>query len=219
MYLGLLVVGGAAPQVFAHSATTRAFEISDEIEVKDDLDKNPDGCDVTREEIFDLRTKFLWFNDRSVGEYKTFIEKILDAYPEDKFSTIDLIWTAVGDERPFRKTEFSGLLLPDSELTDDLNSEFLFVANGLPGKGVRFSASRNNGESNFRLESHSIQYGDLLVRSLYSRALDYYKCSPSLELGDLIYTNSQVFVENNSLVISTRLARGSLSSLLAKNAK
>jgi hypothetical protein len=42
VYLGLLVVGGAAPQVLAHSATTRNFEITDEIEVKDDLDKKPD---------------------------------------------------------------------------------------------------------------------------------------------------------------------------------
>lgn len=42
VYLGLLVAGGAAPQVFAHSATTRNFELTDEIEIKDDLDKNPD---------------------------------------------------------------------------------------------------------------------------------------------------------------------------------
>ena len=41
MYLGLLVVGGAAPQTFAHSATTRNFELVDEIEVKDDLDNKP----------------------------------------------------------------------------------------------------------------------------------------------------------------------------------
>ena len=42
VYLGLFIAGGAAPQVFAHSATTRGFEISDEIEVKDDLDTNPE---------------------------------------------------------------------------------------------------------------------------------------------------------------------------------
>jgi hypothetical protein len=42
VYLGLLVVGGAAPQTFAHSATTRNFELVDEIEVKDDLDNKPD---------------------------------------------------------------------------------------------------------------------------------------------------------------------------------
>ena len=42
VYLGLLVVGGVAPQVFAHSATTRNFELIDEIEIKDDLDNKPD---------------------------------------------------------------------------------------------------------------------------------------------------------------------------------
>lgn len=40
VYLGLVLVG-AAP-VLGHAATTRNFEISDEIEYKDDLDKKPD---------------------------------------------------------------------------------------------------------------------------------------------------------------------------------
>ncbi|MDI1242426.1 MAG: hypothetical protein PSX80_10940, partial [bacterium] len=44
VYLGLLMVGGAAPQVLAHSATTRNFDIADEVEVKDDLDNKPDDC-------------------------------------------------------------------------------------------------------------------------------------------------------------------------------
>jgi hypothetical protein len=42
VYLGLVLAGGASPQVFAHSALTRHFEIQDEIEVKDDLDKKPE---------------------------------------------------------------------------------------------------------------------------------------------------------------------------------
>ena len=43
VYLGLMLVGGAAPQVFAHSALTRNFELQDEIEIQDDLEKNPDN--------------------------------------------------------------------------------------------------------------------------------------------------------------------------------
>ena len=43
VYLGLVLVGGAAPQALAHGALTRNFELQDEIEVKDDLDKKPDG--------------------------------------------------------------------------------------------------------------------------------------------------------------------------------
>jgi len=43
VYLGLVLAGGASPQVFAHpAATTRNFDITDEIEFKDDLDKKPD---------------------------------------------------------------------------------------------------------------------------------------------------------------------------------
>ncbi len=40
MYLGLVLVG--ATPVLGHVATTRNFEISEEIEVKDDLDRKPD---------------------------------------------------------------------------------------------------------------------------------------------------------------------------------
>lgn len=43
VYLGLVLVGAPTPQVFAHGALTRSFELTDEIEAKDDLDKNPDG--------------------------------------------------------------------------------------------------------------------------------------------------------------------------------
>ena len=40
VYLGLMLVG--ATPVLGHAATTRNFEISDEIEVRDDLDRKPD---------------------------------------------------------------------------------------------------------------------------------------------------------------------------------
>ena len=40
VYLGLVLVG-AAP-VLGHAATTRNFDISEEVEFKDDLDRNPD---------------------------------------------------------------------------------------------------------------------------------------------------------------------------------
>ncbi len=42
VYLGL-VFAGATPQVLAQAAMARSFDIKDEIEVKDDLDKIPDG--------------------------------------------------------------------------------------------------------------------------------------------------------------------------------
>lgn len=40
VYLGLVLVG--ATPVLGHAALTRNFELQDEIEVRDDLDKKPD---------------------------------------------------------------------------------------------------------------------------------------------------------------------------------
>ena len=41
VYLGLVLVG-ATPQILAQAAMTKQFNVKDEIEVKDDLDKKPD---------------------------------------------------------------------------------------------------------------------------------------------------------------------------------
>ena len=46
VYLGLVLVGGSVPQVLAHGALTRNFELQDEIEAKDDLDKKPEGDSI-----------------------------------------------------------------------------------------------------------------------------------------------------------------------------
>jgi len=42
VYLGLVLVGGTTPSVLAQAATTRDFNIKNEIVVEDDLDKKPD---------------------------------------------------------------------------------------------------------------------------------------------------------------------------------
>jgi hypothetical protein len=48
VYLGLVLVG-ATPQVLAQAAMTRQFNVKDEVEVKDDLDKKPDSS-ITEDE-------------------------------------------------------------------------------------------------------------------------------------------------------------------------
>jgi hypothetical protein len=42
VYFGLLLVGGTPCVLAQHAATTKGFELKDEIEVKDDLDKKPE---------------------------------------------------------------------------------------------------------------------------------------------------------------------------------
>lgn len=56
VYLSLVLVGGPAPQVFAHGALTRNFEITEEAEVKDDLDKDPqESSDAVVDPVDDRR--------------------------------------------------------------------------------------------------------------------------------------------------------------------
>ena len=44
VYLGL-VLAGATPQILAQAATTRLFDVKDEIEYKEDLDTKPDRAE------------------------------------------------------------------------------------------------------------------------------------------------------------------------------
>jgi hypothetical protein len=54
VYLGLLIVG-ASPGVLAQQAAmTRNFDVNDEIEAKDDLDRDPNGCDEVLAEAIEL---------------------------------------------------------------------------------------------------------------------------------------------------------------------
>jgi len=53
VYLGLVLVGGSTPSVLAQAATTRDFNIKNEIVVEDDLDKKPDE-DLFAESLVEL---------------------------------------------------------------------------------------------------------------------------------------------------------------------
>jgi hypothetical protein len=49
VYLGLLVAGASPGVISQQAALTRSFDISDEIEVTDDLDKDPEAADANVE--------------------------------------------------------------------------------------------------------------------------------------------------------------------------
>ena len=59
-----MLVGGAAPQVFAHGALTRNFELQDEIEISDDLEKKPD---LTEKELTD-----------AIGDYSRDLQEFVE---------------------------------------------------------------------------------------------------------------------------------------------
>lgn len=72
VYLGL-VLAGATPQVLAQAAMTRQFDVKDEIEVKDDLDKKPNRPVNDPAEIASSETdnKISRSVQRFLAEFKT----------------------------------------------------------------------------------------------------------------------------------------------------
>jgi hypothetical protein len=73
VYLGL-VLAGATPQVLANAAMTRQFDVKDEIEVKDDLDKKPNKLGADSEEAPEsiaTDTKISRSVQKFLAEFKT----------------------------------------------------------------------------------------------------------------------------------------------------
>lgn len=220
MYLGLVLVG-ATPQVLAQAAMTRQFNVKDEVEVRDDLDKKPSGCDESPvgPEITDLETKYLWFNHRSISEYRSLLEQVLEAYPES-VRDVDITWSSLGELRPSRRITASVNQPIDDKSARELGSEVVLVGNGLPGKSFSLSFFRNSLEDRFRFESQAIPFDGELVNGLYANALVFARCAYGLsDQEEQVLDNTKLSIEGSNLVITTRLARGSLDTLPAHNAK
>ena len=231
MYLGLLMVGGAAPQVLAHSATTRVFEITDEIEVKDDLDNKPHpdaSCESLRETIGGFERRALWFNQNSVYEYVNALEAIFEAYPEKTAGWFDLTWTTQDASRPFRVTNPpSGYLAPveiDGESRKAIDHEVWRLVNGFHAStGFEYSVKRDAAETRATLTLKFSGVDPETFHYAYATAFDWARCDRAgryyPDFDKVAYSNSELFVKNNVLVIVTRLPRAGLDALLAKDAK
>lgn len=74
VYLGLVLVG-ATPQVLAHAASNSLFDLRNEIEFKEDLDKKPDdSCANLKSQIDEQENKFL-------EEYINLLSTSVKRYP------------------------------------------------------------------------------------------------------------------------------------------
>jgi hypothetical protein len=76
VYLGLVLVGGAMSPVLAQAATTRNFNVQDEIEVKDDLDNKPDDCKSLKNKAEEKLQRFN-FSDDVVRSYTQILENLI----------------------------------------------------------------------------------------------------------------------------------------------
>jgi hypothetical protein len=231
VYLGLLLVGGSAPQVFAHSAMTRNFEIQDEIEVKDDLDNKPDdertpltvSLEVYLQDVeyflaglrkLNISGKFDAANDIFEVSQST----LLPCVPGNKVGS----YTAVS----FKTANDS--LRPNLEWFSKRLTDGYSLADCLPSE--RF-AGKEAASSNFKLK---FDRGELTIQvsvkkasgetaKAFTRELDrtgrIFRTTAKTVTAQKLCESTSFRTENDQVFVVTRLARASIDPLLAIDAK
>ena len=231
VYLGLVLVGGAAPQVFAHGALTRNFELQDEIEAHDDLDTKPDNESGTL--------------SLSIKTYLEDVEYFLQALEKLRHAgKFDL----TRDE--FEVTQTTLLpCVPANNVGSYTANTFDLKNDALRPSLERFSKLLTDGYSladclpNSRFDGHEATNSKFTFKlhdSALSVQVEVQKASPDIAKklsGDLvsvfprftpsagelarqkIFENTYFRSKNDQVLVVTRLPRAALDPLLGVSAK
>lgn len=229
VYLGLVLVG--ATPVLGHAATTRNFEISEEIEFKDDLDKKPD----------EKRSPLAM----SIGNYYADLEYFLSSLEKlrrtGKFDlTVDT----------FELSQSTALPCVANNKVGSYTAETLFTSNQelrplLEGTSKRLTdgyafgdcvpsdkfAGQEATHSRFILkltaDGLTLEVSGLrrspVDASAFLRELssgwDQFRAASKAPVQKHISEGTVLSVNGNKILVVTRLPRAALDTLLAKDAK
>ncbi len=217
VYLGLVLVGGAGSPVLAQAALTRNFDIQEEIEYKDDLDKKPDD-ELLVSSILGIVSDLNEFSSQGVLSWDK-----LNSYQVESFSFCE------SDNLP----SFMGGGTLENQIHRKLDNNIVALARRIFTKetdlglgdfhshNLEFWLSAENKSLNLKFE---IKNGSGENASVFADQLTSFLTQISLKSGStkekLVAENTKVTFENNQVFIITNLPRASINSLLAdKDAK
>lgn len=230
VYLGLVLVG-ATPSVLAQQAAlTQKFEIKNEIEVEDDLDKNPDDDDAI--ELSGATGGY--FND-----LESLIEDLRKLHQIEKFNlnfdTFNFVKSQnveCGLDTIRRATVVSNIDNIDRWLKPAIiDSTYSFEGYGFLGdclsnetfknkKAVNYELKISYDKSSFKFElsltKESKQKAEQLLNR-FNEAYNIYKPDDEEIIVKKIYENTTFKSENNQVFIVTNLPRAAIDELLADN--
>lgn len=200
VYLGLLVVG-SAPGLIAQqaAATTRNFELSEEIEVKDDLDKNPDQDRVLKPKN-DQDNKFSEF----VLAYSKYI--IAD------FKSLTELFREIDADCPgvciVKKLTYFPTFEPDLQRTLGVSDYQVSITSEEDGsRGWKIRIPFNTSAQELNDFQNVFNFAPVQLRK-------------NLSVSEIVVIqNTTLTFEQTHLVVVTRLPRAALDELLAANAK
>jgi hypothetical protein len=217
VYLGLVLVGGNA-QVLANAATPRLFDIKTEIEFKDDLDTKPKNDEDETDEDHDFITLF----SQLLKDVQLNVEKGEIPQP---------LQTNFKVETTFEKLEFTGGGGTGSNISEaKLNQLFqnALVSSFLPeaSESADYVGKVKKGKIAFEANADSITLKVSFSKNKAQAFAEYLSqkyaesgVSQTDVLIKQLYENTQITSENDQVFIVTRLPRGSIDLLLAKDAQ
>jgi hypothetical protein len=216
VYLGLVLAGGASSQIFAHTALTRNFDIQDEVEVKDDLDKNPDG----ERELDEYASMFEDSVRTTLAYIKNPAIQARDFWSYDYVFSLDPMYDDITQIAGSNEGGF--YLALTSRHGRSLNSIFLHgadISTRRPAVSVSFRLFP--AEAHFELSQQQFSKAEANTLAVYyDQILSKLKERRLIDLRRVIYSNTQVFANDNKVSIVSHLPRASIDPLLAdKNAQ
>ena len=222
VYLGL-VLAGATPQALSYAATTRVFDIQNEIELKDDLDNKPDDCQEA-EKVAQEKLQSLKKNKDILTDYALSLKNIIALSHKADFDEFSFKLED-SDYETLIINAAKPILFPSDtrqEIKDDLKlvaATFLvpqYSNSGWYGINLEFDSRKNhlNTKTVFDLENESDAFE---YASAYNASLELGRCKSKNTFEGAVYENTKITPKNNQVFIVTRLPRGSIDSLLANN--
>ena len=234
VYLGLVLVGGAASPVLAQAALTRNFDVQDEIEVKDDLDKNPNDAG-NAEKFFeiDLENALIQFvNDlrqlNRLGKYQWKSKRLASTECWHSFCS-EIIggasrlpgsesWVSPTLDKLHKKLDITGersfqnslgfIEFPNAQKEEDACKEF----------GLKFEFGKSEFKTEITFSQASPQKADAFAAYI-NNAFSVRAENSKEVLSKLIYGNTKAKVKNHYVLVITRLPRGSLDKLVKQDTK
>ena len=230
VYLGLLVVGGAAPHVFAHSATTRHFEVTDETEIQDDLDNKPD----------DERSPVKMSIENYLEDVELFISSLrslqkrgqfdpvkdtfsvgqstqLPCIAANKIGSYTVAEFATSDEHARKTLEWFSKRLTDGYSLGDCLPNPRFEAKQTHDSKFNVKLDRSQFSIEVAVRKTSARDASLLAADLQN-TFRHIKALAASAARLRIYETTTFRSENDQVFVITRLPRADLESLLSKDA-
>lgn len=230
VYLGLVLVG--APSVLGHAATTRNFEISEEIEIKDDLDRKPD----------DKRSPLAMSIGNYYADLELFIEALERLQRNGKFNlSVDTFEISQSTALPcvagnnvgsYTAESFvtaNAALRPTLEWIEKRLTDGYAFGDCVPSErfaGQEATQSRFvlklDAENGLTLEVTGLKKSpadaNAFLREL-SHGWNQYRAETRKPIEKYVSDGTTLGVAGSKILVVTRLPRAALDTLLAKDAK